>query len=116
MNKDLLPTDVKTFTYTLSNGAVYNFYKWGNIVQCELVGQSVSFTADTNLTATLSNELAPYNMAFRNAFNIIENAEAKVGYLNIVYDPEQNTTTLTMRSKTNLANTYPRAETSYIAK
>ena len=115
MNKDLL-SDVKTFSYTLSNGAVYNFYKWGNIVQCELIGQNVTFTTDTNLTATISNELAPYNHAFRNAFNIIENADAKIGYLNIVYDSATNITTLTLRSKVNLSNTYPRAETSYIAK
>ena len=114
--QDLANKEVKSFTYTLSNGAIYNFYKCGKIVQCELAGNGITFTADANLTATISNELAPYNNVFRNAFNIIENTEAKIGYLNIEYNSATNITTLTLRSKSNLTTTYPRAETCYICK
>ena len=107
---------IQTFSYTLSNGAVVNFYKCGRVVQCELVGQQVAFTADADYTTTISNELAPYSDAFRNSFVLIELLPVTIGYMNIFYDAQTGVTNLRLRSKSTISGIYPRAEMSYLCR
>lgn len=108
------------FSYTLSNGIKFNFFKVGRIVQFEIEGTASSITAGSSYSATIDSSLAPSNDVFRTNFKYAEGSAGDsdyFGYATIIRDTNTNVVTATFRSQKAQSNTtYPRVEMVYISK